>query len=104
MRFTSSNTATYPLCKMCSALQHVYTERSDGGNCKKPLLYQVSLFCYNHTECACSPLFIYLCIQSMLLHWLISSADFEIKNSQVHEILLKNVVELFLAIRGYAIT
>ena len=35
-------------------------------------------------------------------YWLIVSADFEIEDTQLCEILLQEIIKLFVAIRGFA--
>ena len=40
--------------------------------------------------------------EDVLFHWLITTADFEIEDSDVHEELLTRIVELYVTIRCYA--
>ena len=37
-------------------------------------------------------------------YWQVASAEFEIDNQETHDILLRKMVELFLTVRGFALT
>ena len=40
--------------------------------------------------------------ENVLFYWLIATADFEIDDNEVHELLLQMIVELYVTMRGFS--
>ena len=40
--------------------------------------------------------------EDVLFYWIIATADFEIDDEEVHEMLLKMIVELYITMRGFS--